>query len=379
MKKIFNEWRQFLKENEEVFYHGSSKKLEPGDLVLPPTETGKQSEKSRKKNRDRVFFTKDKGSAKIYADRARKELGGKSHIYKIKPIGNIEWVNKNKGTTVLMAPKAKVVEELPLKEEQNLSSYQEFESKALNLIQKLKEREFSFREHFLVFNEKITFLAKQLFQPIGSGTFRSAYKMGDGRVLKIAKDVYGAEDNKKEAELSKSPKFSTIMLEVHELGPEGLWLASEAVSPFSQCSDMVYYFDEFQRNSEALEMLAGGKSGLCTIFQQILEVLAIIWITDSNEKVTSYVNTHVFRYGAPIGKKKTFAEIIQDINNKNISKNLSELVRFVVRNPVNIMEIGPRNTAIDSKGNFVLIDPSVDEEIGGIPKHYIKEVIDIDE
>jgi hypothetical protein len=95
-----------------VFYHGTSQKFNPGDYILPPSETGEISEKGRKKNLDKVFFTLDKGSAKIYAGRATHSIGGEPHIYRIKPEGEITWINKTKGSTVLMSDKAKVIDEV---------------------------------------------------------------------------------------------------------------------------------------------------------------------------------------------------------------------------------------------------------------------------
>jgi len=97
----------------ETYYHGTNREFAPGDYILPPAETGEISEKGRKKNLDKVFFTLDKGSAKIYAGRATKSFGtGSPNIYKVQPIGSIEWLNKQKGTTVLMAPMAKVIEKV---------------------------------------------------------------------------------------------------------------------------------------------------------------------------------------------------------------------------------------------------------------------------
>lgn len=93
------------------FYHGSSKKLEPGDFILPPSLTGSLSERGRKKNLDKVFFTVDKGSAKIYAQRAKKSLGSKDiYIYEVDPIGDIEWLQTKNGTTVAMSDMARVID-----------------------------------------------------------------------------------------------------------------------------------------------------------------------------------------------------------------------------------------------------------------------------
>jgi hypothetical protein len=97
---------------KEAYYHGTTTHLLPGDDVLPPLKTGKISERGRKKNLDKVFFTKDLGSAKIYAGRAKHALGGKPVVYEVEPVGDIQAINDKQGTTVFMANKAKVVKKI---------------------------------------------------------------------------------------------------------------------------------------------------------------------------------------------------------------------------------------------------------------------------
>lgn len=82
--------------DNEAFYHGTTQKFKPGDIVKPPSETSIISEKGRKKNLDKVFFTKDIGSAKIYAGRAKNSLGGVPRVYEIKPIGPVTEINTKK-------------------------------------------------------------------------------------------------------------------------------------------------------------------------------------------------------------------------------------------------------------------------------------------
>ena len=95
------------------YYHGTDQDFVPGDLIEPPSKTGRLAEKGRKKNLDKVFFTTDKNSAEIYAGRARQASGSViANIYRVEPIGKIEWVNHTKGTTVLMSRLAKVAEKL---------------------------------------------------------------------------------------------------------------------------------------------------------------------------------------------------------------------------------------------------------------------------
>ena len=96
-----------------TFYHGTSREFKPGQWIKPPDEHGMAiSEKGRKKNLDRVFFTQDLGSAKIYAGRAKNSLGGEAQVYIIDPYGDIIDIVTTRGTTVFSAPKARVLKKL---------------------------------------------------------------------------------------------------------------------------------------------------------------------------------------------------------------------------------------------------------------------------
>ena len=92
-----------------TFYHGTSRPMKPGSLVLPPSQTGKQSEKDRKKNLDVVFFSTSPRSALIYAGRAAQSLGGKAQVYVVEPQGPVSVLNNTPGTEVYVAKYAKVV------------------------------------------------------------------------------------------------------------------------------------------------------------------------------------------------------------------------------------------------------------------------------
>lgn len=97
------------KEKEIIFYHGTSANMKPGGLVLPPSKTGKQSERDRKKNLDVVFFTTSPRSALIYAGRAAQSLGGRAMVYVVEPQGPVGILNDTSGTEVYYAPYAKVI------------------------------------------------------------------------------------------------------------------------------------------------------------------------------------------------------------------------------------------------------------------------------
>jgi hypothetical protein len=72
-------------------------------MLLPPDTTNTISEKGRKKNLNRIFFTKDIGLAKIYAGRAARSLGGEPEIYRVVSPVNVECMNETKGASVYHA------------------------------------------------------------------------------------------------------------------------------------------------------------------------------------------------------------------------------------------------------------------------------------
>ena len=91
-----------------VLYHGTSSP----DLsreVLSPDATQVISEKGRKKNLNKVFFTKEYKSAEIYAKRAASSYGGNPRVLKVVPMGEVTAINENRGTTVFHAPQAVVL------------------------------------------------------------------------------------------------------------------------------------------------------------------------------------------------------------------------------------------------------------------------------
>ena len=55
-----------------------------------------QQEKGRKKNLDKIFYTTDKNSAKIYAGRAVRRFGGNPIIVRAIPMGDIDVINNKK-------------------------------------------------------------------------------------------------------------------------------------------------------------------------------------------------------------------------------------------------------------------------------------------
>lgn len=66
-----------------IYYHGTTDKNGISFMLLPPEDTNTISEKGRKKNLDRVFYTHDKGLAEIYAMRAARSIGGNPVVLRV--------------------------------------------------------------------------------------------------------------------------------------------------------------------------------------------------------------------------------------------------------------------------------------------------------
>lgn len=101
--KLLDNYKKF-----GILYHGTSAEVLSRE-VLPPDATQVISEKGRKKNLNKVFFTKEPKSAEIYAKRAASSYGGNPRVLKVIPMGEVTTVNENQGTTVFHAPKAVVL------------------------------------------------------------------------------------------------------------------------------------------------------------------------------------------------------------------------------------------------------------------------------
>ena len=93
----------------QYFYHGTSSALGISDILLPPEQSERLAEVGRKKNLNKVFFTRDYKSAEIYAKKAVKQFGGEPIVFTIVPKGEITVVQDTPGTTVYMADSAKVL------------------------------------------------------------------------------------------------------------------------------------------------------------------------------------------------------------------------------------------------------------------------------
>lgn len=101
----------FMKLSEQKYYHGTSTSVGNLSEILPSSETEYLQEKGRKKNLNKVFVTKDLGSAWIYAGRAVQQFAGQPVVYVVDPM-NLKPIHEMAGTSVYMADKAVVLEEI---------------------------------------------------------------------------------------------------------------------------------------------------------------------------------------------------------------------------------------------------------------------------
>ncbi len=69
---------------------------------------------------------------------------------------------------------------------------------------------------------------------IGEGQGRSVYKLQNGTVLKVAKNLGGLSQNEAEATVCKSESTSDIFPKIFELGPEAAWLIAEEAKPMTR-------------------------------------------------------------------------------------------------------------------------------------------------
>ena len=86
-----------------MLYHGTTTANNITHIIAPPCDTNQLSEKGRKKNLDRVFFTADLGLAKIYAGRAARSIGGDPVVLRVVSPVDVVCLRDDKGASVYHA------------------------------------------------------------------------------------------------------------------------------------------------------------------------------------------------------------------------------------------------------------------------------------
>lgn len=68
-------------------------------------------------------------------------------------------------------------------------------------------------------------------EEFGMGSSRFVFAMDGGKVLKIARNKKGVEQNKLEAFAGRDPHVHSMLASVYDASPENVWLVSEFVEP----------------------------------------------------------------------------------------------------------------------------------------------------
>lgn len=108
----------------------------------------------------------------------------------------------------------------------------------------------------LLFFKSLPFIAARKylysFIKIGSGSGRNVFSIGNGLVIKWAKNNKGILQNKEEARVSG--KYS-ILAKIHEHAPDFQWLVVEELSKFSFSSFKLKYGITFSLFCKVLELV----------------------------------------------------------------------------------------------------------------------------
>lgn len=66
---------------------------------------------------------------------------------------------------------------------------------------------------------------------LGLGSSRIVFEMGGGKVIKLARNQKGVEQNKLEETAGRDPEVHDLVASVYEASPDYAWLVAEAVEP----------------------------------------------------------------------------------------------------------------------------------------------------
>src|SRR4051812_12026960 len=103
------------------YYHGGVPGLYPGDVLLPPAETGAESQADYGNyltDRHRVYLTTDLKLAAVMAGTLRVRLGQPGDVYEVEPLGPVEHDPDYAGTdgASVATTRALILRVVPLRE-----------------------------------------------------------------------------------------------------------------------------------------------------------------------------------------------------------------------------------------------------------------------
>lgn len=123
-----------------------------------------------------------------------------------------------------------------------------------NELNKIPTKAFSFEELLkYVSNEKRIGYLEDTLKYLGAGSSRIVFELDSTKVIKVAYQDIGQEQNKKEWEFSKNPKLSNVLTKVFEpYEEEFIWIIAEKVKPIKYESELENFFGVSWKFAEEL-------------------------------------------------------------------------------------------------------------------------------
>lgn len=119
--------------------------------------------------------------------------------------------------------------------------------------------------------------AREILTELGQGSSRIALLLPDKRVLKIAKNKAGIDQNKQELKIFLNPSIAKIYTDIYEWDKGKNWLITEYVQPFNSRDDfqneigIIYSFFEVLL-SDIRKWLARDLQDLRDLYEEMLEL-----------------------------------------------------------------------------------------------------------
>jgi hypothetical protein len=74
---------------------------------------------------------------------------------------------------------------------------------------------------------------KQYLRPMGRGSSRMTYLLSSGKILKLAKNAAGLDQNQAEVDVFTNPSTKDVVARIFDYDSQNKWLVSELVKPLS--------------------------------------------------------------------------------------------------------------------------------------------------
>lgn len=89
--------------------------------------------------------------------------------------------------------------------------------------------------------DKLNYAAEKL-PKLGSGSARSVFGLGSGKVLKIARTKYATRQNENEVEAYTSGRYKDLLAKIYDFDKNYVWLVSEGVKVIIDNADLMTKF-----------------------------------------------------------------------------------------------------------------------------------------